>query len=528
MCIGAVLLSMVLTIGIACAADSPGLPADLNVTKIVSSTGPYESGDEVIWVITLWNNGPGNATNISVTEDVTGLTGLFSLTAVPSVGEYNSTTNTWNITELNNDTYANLTLTTTFSTPGEKVNNVTITLTETDPVMTDNSASANVLINATDITPPPGPQADLSISKTVTSTGPYNLEDNVTWVVTLHNNGPGNATNITVTEDVAGLLGLHGLLAVPSVGEFNTATNLWNIMNLRNDTSANLTLTTNFSASGVKRNNVSITAHDQADPDQTDNAAHATVQYNTTEIIPPVAPVSATLVIKPTTLNINSKGVFTVYVTIAGIAEQSPADQRNKPRFDENNSSLTCGGADFIRASVSDKDGGTLIAKFHRYDLENVTTNNGVKINCSGTLVVNGKPVTIEGSDTIRVIGEKKGLDKILSGLWRFLGVEKEDISVNESDDGNITVTLTLNPDNFKNPGQAKKILKYEDNESATSNNNETRTSVNVREEKEQPSKNIDKTKQINKNNGNNNQNDNGDNNQQNDEPRGKSNGKKD
>ena len=158
-----------------------------------------------------------------------------------------------------------------------------------------------------------------------------------------------------------------------------------------------------------------------------------------------------------------------------------------------------------IGASVSNKDGGTLIAKFHRYDLENVTTGNGVKINCSGILVVNGKPVTIEGSDTIRVIGEKKGLDKILSGLWKFLGVEKDDISINESEDGNITVTLSLNPDNFRNPGLAKKILKYEDNESAAGNNNETRPSVNVREEKEQPSKNTGKTKQINKNNGNNN-----------------------
>ena len=73
-----------------------------------------------------------------------------------------------------------------------------------------------------------------------------------------------------------------------------------------------------------RETSVSITAHDQADPDLTDNSAHATVQYNTTEIIPPVAPVSATLVIKPTTLNINSKGVFTVYVTIAGIAETVP------------------------------------------------------------------------------------------------------------------------------------------------------------------------------------------------------------
>ena len=529
MCIGAVLLSLVFTIGIACAADISGLPADLNITKVVTSTGAYETGDEVTWVITLWNNGPGNATNISVAEDVTGLSGLFSLTAVPSVGEYNSTTNTWNITELNNDTYANLTLTTSFSTPGSKINNVTITAhDQTDPDLTANSASANVQINATDITPPPGPQADLSISKTVTSAGPYNLEDNVTWVVTLQNKGPDNATNIIVAEDLSGLTGLHNISVSTSLGSYDTTTNIWNITELKNATSATLTLTNNFSTADKKINRVAITAFNETDPHPDDHSANATVQYNTTENIPPVAPVSATLVIKPTTLNLNSKGVFTVYVTIAGIAETSPADQHNNSRFDENNSSLTCGGADFIRASVSNKDGGTLIAKFHRYDLENVTNGNGVKINCSGTLVVNGQPVTIEGSDTIRVIGEKKGLDKILSGLWKFLGVEKDDISINESEDGNITVTLSLNPDNFRNPGLAKKILKYEDNESATNNNNETRMSVNAREEKEQPSKNIDKTKQINKNNGNdNNQNDNGDKNKQNDESRGKSNGKK-
>jgi uncharacterized repeat protein (TIGR01451 family) len=414
-----------------------------------------------------------------------------------------------------------------FSTPGEKINTVTITLDETDPQITDNSASAKVLINATDITPPPGPQADLSISKTVTSTGPYNHGDNVTWVVTLHNNGPGNATNITVTEDLAGLFGLHSLLAVPSAGEFNTATNLWKIMDLRNDTSANLTLTTNFSISGIKRNNVSITAHDQEDPDLTDNTAHATVQFNTTDdTIPSDSHLSANLVIRPTTLNLNSKGVFTVFVTLAGLPD-TDANQRTRPIFDESSSSLVCEGAKMISASVSNKDGGTLIAKFHRYDLENVTSSDGVKINCSGTLVVNDQTINIEGSDTIRVIGEKKGLDKILSGLWKFLGVEKEDISINESDDGNITVTLSLNPENFRNPGLAKKILKYEDNESAVRNDNQTRMSVNAREAKEQLSKNTEKTKQINKNIANNrNQNDNGDKNQQNDQSRGKSNGK--
>ena len=83
MCIGAVLLSLVFTIGIACAADEQGLPADLNITKVVTSTGPYETGDEVTWVVTLWNNGPGNATNISVAEDLTGLSGLHVIICIP-------------------------------------------------------------------------------------------------------------------------------------------------------------------------------------------------------------------------------------------------------------------------------------------------------------------------------------------------------------------------------------------------------------------------------------------------------------
>jgi hypothetical protein len=345
----------------------------------------------------------------------------------------------------------------------------------------------------------------------------------------LKNKGPGNATNITVSEDLSGLAGLHDISASASIGDYNTTTNLWKITELKNAASATLTVTTKFSTAGTKINRVTITAHNETDPHPGDNTAKATVQYNTTESIPPNTLVSAKLEIRPTTLNLKSNGEFTVYVTLDGIAGKPSADQRAKPRIDYNNSSLACGGADFIRASVSDKDDGTLIAKFHRSDLENVTSGNGVKINCSGTLVVNGKPITIEGNDTIRVIGEKKGLDKILSGLWKFLGVEKDDVTIIKGEDGNITVTLSLNPDNFKNPGLAKKILKYEDNESATRTDNKTRMSVNVSEQKEQPSKNTDKTMNINKNNGNNkNQNDNGDKNQRDDESRGKSNGKKD
>jgi uncharacterized repeat protein (TIGR01451 family) len=530
MCIGAILLALVFNIGIACAADGEGIPADLNVSKVVSSTGPFEIDDNVTWVVTLWNNGPGNATNITVAENVSGLTGLQDITAVASLGIYNTTTNLWNITELNNATSATLTLTTNFSTSGDKVNKINITaLDGTDPDVTDNSAEVMVQIKEKEITPPQAPKADLTISKRVSSTGPFEIDDNVTWVVTLWNHGPDNATNITVAEDVSDLTGLKDLTAVASLGTYNASTKLWNISKLENATSATLTLTTNFSISGKKTNRVIITALNETDPHRDDNSAHATVLFNTTDIITPGSPGSGNLTIKPTSLNLKSNGVFTVYVTLAGFAEMAPDGNSNKPRIDYDNSSLTCSGADMVRASVSNKDGGTIIAKFHRQDLENVTAGDGVQVNCSGTLSVNGETINVTGYDTIRVIGEKSEMDKIFSRLWKFLGISQDDVEITEGEDGNATLIISLNPDNFKNFGQIKKTLKNQDNESATDAANETELSDKNQSVKEHSSKDNGNSKQIKETNadkktekGNN------DKNERDDESAGNSNGKKD
>jgi hypothetical protein len=96
---------------------------------------------------------------------------------------------------------------------------------------------------------------------------------------------------------------------------------------------------------------------------------------------------------------------------------------------------------------------------------------------------VDDQSVAVEGNDTIRVIGEKNGLDKILSRLWKFLGIEKDDIEMHESEDGNVTVTFTLNPDNFNNSGQGKKFQKNQNDESDTGSVNETSASDQTRGE---------------------------------------------
>ena len=533
MFIGAILLALIINIGMVCAADGEETHADLNVSKTVTLTGPYEIDDEVTWAITLWNNGPANATNISLKDDISQLQGLKNLTAVADSGDYNATTNIWNIDELKNASYTTLTLKTTFDTVGDKTNKVTITaLNETDLVPGNNKAEAVVHINASDIITPQRPQADLNVSKVVSSTGPYKIDDEVTWVVTVRNNGPANATNITIAEDISHLTGLKNMTAVEGLGKYNTTTNIWNIDELKNASYTTLTLKTTFSTAGDKTNKVTITALNETDPILNNNHAEATVRFNASDIITPHitpdSPVSANLVIKPNTLNLKSKGVFTVHVSLTGTSWTSQNEKTNKPRIDYANSSLTCSGADMVRATVSKKDGGTLIAKFHKQDLENVTAGDGVQINCSGTFLVNGKIITVEGSDTIRVIGERKGLDKVLSRLWKFLGIEKDDVEITEGEDGNITVTFSLNPDNFKNSGQAKKILKIKDNEPTTEAVNETAVSDQTRGGKEKNSKNNGDNQQIRERNADdkpdkgNKRSD-----KQDDESPGKSNGKK-
>jgi hypothetical protein len=207
----------------------------------------------------------------------------------------------------------------------------------------------------------------------------------------------------------------------------------------------------------------------------------------------------------------------------------SQNEKIKKPRIDFANSSLTCSGADMVRATVSNKDSGTLIAKFHRQDLENVTAGNGVQINCSGTFVVNGKPITVEDSDTIRVIGEKSEMDKIFSRLWKFLGISQDDVEITEGEDGIVTLMISLNPDNFKNFGQIKKTLKNQDNKSASDDDNNTELSdeAPVVKEKGNSAKNNGNAKQINGNNANTkSQKGNISANERDDESDGKSNGK--
>jgi len=361
-------------------------------------------------------------------------------------------------------------------------------------------------------------KADLNVTKVVSSTGSYAINDTVTWDVTVWNNGPDDATNVTLKEDISQLSGHRDISVVVSDGAYDSATGTWTIPLLKNATSEKLTLVTNFSTAGEKTNKVTVTL-DQTDENLSDNSDESGVTVFDKLLL------SADLKIKPTTLNLNSKGVFTVYVTLN--TSGSTQEGAKKPQIDYSTSSLSCSGAELIRvAKVSNKDGGTMIAKFYRQDLQNVTNGTGVMVNCSGTLSVNGESIYVEGSDTIRVIGEKKGLDKILSDLKKFLRIEKDEAEVDETENSTAASTVTLNPDSYKNKGQLKKQAGNSDDQSVKTTVTQD-LSDKTRGPKENAGKNNDDDKNFQKNNAGDTRGKGNDNaNRPDDESPGKSNGK--
>jgi hypothetical protein len=112
----------------------------------------------------------------------------------------------------------------------------------------------------------------------------------------------------------------------------------------------------------------------------------------TLQKVVPVKFIEATVIIKPETLNLTSKGVFTAFI-------QLPEDY---DIADIDISTVVCEGAAAVKGMV---DGETYIAKFNRQDLVDVEPGDEVTLTVMGELSDGTKFI---GSDTIRVIEQGK------------------------------------------------------------------------------------------------------------------------
>src|SRR5262249_16901703 len=161
--------------------------SDLAVTKTVSNPTP-NVGDTITFTLKLTNTGPDAATNVTVQDLLP--TGLTFVSATPSQGTYNAGTGVWSVGTVTTTTPPTLQLRPTVPTPKAHPTNGTIgPAAQFDRIAGNNSGSA------TDAPQQAAPPRTNDVSNPTPNVG-----DTITYTITLKDNGPDPATNVTLTD----------------------------------------------------------------------------------------------------------------------------------------------------------------------------------------------------------------------------------------------------------------------------------------------------------------------------------------
>jgi uncharacterized repeat protein (TIGR01451 family) len=238
--------------------------ADLVTVKtLISGDSTPAVGDTVTFQIVVVNNGSAQATNVSLTDSLP--TGITYSANTTSQGAYDSATGIWTIGTLEDGEAATLTLSGTVdaSQAGMTVTNVTTAATgdQLDP-----SSVGDDLDEAVDV----DPVTNLITVKTLASGTSTPAEgDTVTFDITVTNDGPNDATNVTLTDLLPAGLTATAANGGITQGSYDSVSGLWTIGSLANGANATLTLegTVNAGSGGVTITNVTTAAEgDQDDP----------------------------------------------------------------------------------------------------------------------------------------------------------------------------------------------------------------------------------------------------------------------
>jgi uncharacterized repeat protein (TIGR01451 family) len=182
--------------GVAVTSTPPPPSADLGVTK--SGPSVAEPDTDVVYTITVRNNSPNAATNVALTDTIPASTTFVS---VDQPGSFDCTTppagagGTVTCTTPAFAAGAVATFTLTVHVPeqtpfGTQVQNTAVVTSDND-LNEENDAGTTTLIVST---------VDLSVVKVQSSPNPVNAGENVTYTITLTNEGLDPASDVTLTD----------------------------------------------------------------------------------------------------------------------------------------------------------------------------------------------------------------------------------------------------------------------------------------------------------------------------------------
>jgi len=169
--------------------------ADLAVTKSDTPDPVLSGGPQLTYSITVSNNGPDDATNVLLVDTLPAEVTFDS--ATPSAGDCDQVATLGEVecrlgslASGNNMTVTIVVTPDTVEAATSITNTVTVSATEEDPNLENNTAAASSTVN------PPGSDMSVSISS---SSGSPMVGEPVTFNMTVTNNGPSDNTGVVVT-----------------------------------------------------------------------------------------------------------------------------------------------------------------------------------------------------------------------------------------------------------------------------------------------------------------------------------------
>ena len=268
-----------------------------NTTLVVVKDAEIKAlnpGDTAHFVITVIAGGSSDSLNVKL-EDIldAGLLDVKSATYRINGGNL---TNYTQIISLGNmhtgskivvDIYAAI-----LSTTGQDIFNCVNVTSDEHPE--GNTSNTTIHVNI----------ADLEIIKIVNNATP-NYGDEITYTITVRNNGPDNSTNIKVSEVLAD--NFKFISANASKGYYDLTNGVWAVGNLTNNETAKLVITVKIVKTGFIQNNVSVNGTG-FDPNVTNN--NATVNIT----VPQTADLSVVKIVNVDRVSVGNRITYTIVV----------------------------------------------------------------------------------------------------------------------------------------------------------------------------------------------------------------------
>lgn len=241
--------------------------ADLSITIRPDDIYPAV-GDEIVYTITVKNDGPLDATGVQARDALP--FGLEYVSSSVTAGTFDALTGIWNIGDLANDASATLTLRVRVTIEA-RIENIAFIIfsDQPDPDSVpatgtrdeDDEASALIIVGGAPIV---AGEADLRLSVEIDNPFPR-VGETVTFTHRLTNDGPDTANNITVWGTLP--VGLTRIDASTSQGHYANDTQFWVLDQLSSGATAELTVQARVTVSNTLAYVAQVLFADQIDPD---------------------------------------------------------------------------------------------------------------------------------------------------------------------------------------------------------------------------------------------------------------------